>query len=235
MVTSLPNAYPYRRNKLAVIGQGIDTAMFAPLENPVANGDVILCVGRLSRVKNHPALLRAAALLPRRFNVVILGATSGANDEAYAAELHQLMDELALRDMVVFEKAVPAAALPSRYRACAVHVNLTPTGFGDKVAWEAMACGRPCLVANEDFRETLGRYADELLFCLNDPGDLAAKLLAVLQKSAAERAEIGAYLRSQVERLHSLPRLTERILELLEGISASSPGNPKQSGSVPSA
>jgi glycosyltransferase involved in cell wall biosynthesis len=91
-------------------------------------------------------------------------------------------------------------------------VNLTPAGFGDKVAWEAMACGRSCLVANEDFRETLGRYADELLFRVNDPADLAAKLSAVLQKSAAERAEIGAYLRSQVERLHSLPRLAENIL-----------------------
>ena len=213
MVTSLPNAYPYRRNKLAVIGQGIDTAMFAPSENPAANDDVILCVGRLSRVKNHPALLRAAALLPCRFRVVILGATSGADDEAYAAELRQLANELALRDVVFFEKAVPPAELPSRYRVCAVHVNLTPAGFGDKVAWEAMACGRPCLVANEDFRETLGRYAGELLFLLNDPADLAAKLSAVLKKSAAERAEIGSYLRSQVERLHSLPRLAERILE----------------------
>jgi glycosyltransferase involved in cell wall biosynthesis len=79
-----------------------------------------------------------------------------------------------------------------------------------------MACGRPCLVSNGDFRETLGRYADELLFRVNDPVDLAAKLSAVLEKSAAERAEIGAYLRGQVKRLHSLSRLAERILELLQ-------------------
>jgi glycosyltransferase involved in cell wall biosynthesis len=216
MVASLPNAYPYRRNKLAVIGQGIDTALFAPSGNRAAKDDVILCVGRLSRVKNHPTLLRAAALLPRRFRVVILGASSGADDEAYAAELRQLVDQLALCDVVVFERAIPPGELASRYRACAVHVNLTPAGFGDKVAWEAMACGRPCLVANEDFRETLGRYADELLFRVNDPVDLAAKISAMLEKSAAERAEIGAYLRGQVEQLHCLPRLAERILDLLQ-------------------
>jgi len=77
------------------------------------------------------------------------------------------------------------------------------------------ASSRPCLVANEDFRETLGWYADELLFRANNPADLAAKLSAMLEKSAAERTEIGAYLRGQVERLHCLPRLAERILDLL--------------------
>ncbi len=30
MVTSLPGAYPYRKDKLSVIGQGIDTELFAP-------------------------------------------------------------------------------------------------------------------------------------------------------------------------------------------------------------
>ena len=60
MVTSLPHAYPYRKNKLSVIGQGIDTALFAALPTAVASDDLVLCAGRISRVKNHPTLLRAA-------------------------------------------------------------------------------------------------------------------------------------------------------------------------------
>ena len=215
MVTSLPGAYPYRKDKLAVIGQGIDTGLFCPLENGRASNDTILCVGRLSRVKNHPTLIRAAALLPRRFRVIILGATSGPDDEAYARELRALVAELGLGEIVTFEKPVPATELPPHYQRCAVHVNLTPAGFGDKVAWEAMSCGRPCLVANEDFRETLGRCDAELLFRDRDAADLAAKLGALLEKTSAERDEIGAYLRGQVERLHSLPRLADRILEQL--------------------
>jgi glycosyltransferase involved in cell wall biosynthesis len=95
-------------------------------------------------------------------------------------------------------------------------VNLTPAGFGDKVAWEAMSCGRPCLVANDDFRETLGRYEKELLFRSGYPTDLAGKLRSLLNRTSAQRNEIGLYLREQVERLHSLPRLATRVLDELQ-------------------
>jgi hypothetical protein len=111
-----------------------------------------------------------------------------------------------------------------------VHVNLTPAGFGDKVAWEAMSCARPCLVANEDFRETLGEHADALLFRHGDAEDLARKLEALLTKSTDEHDAIGSDLRAQVERLHSLPRLAGRILEQIAlagsaSIRASAPEN----------
>jgi glycosyltransferase involved in cell wall biosynthesis len=218
MVASLPNAYPWRKDKLTIIGQGIDTALFSP-NGLRASDDAILCAGRLSRVKNHATLLRAAALLKQPLRIVFVGKATGSEDERYAAGLRRLAQELGLSDRVVFEKPVPPAQLPVWYRRCAVHVNLTPSGFGDKVAWEAMACGRPCLVANEDLRETLGQYADELLFRVNDSVDLAAKLEGLLNKTSAERDEIGANLRGQVERLHSLPRLADRIIEQLRRFS----------------
>jgi glycosyltransferase involved in cell wall biosynthesis len=217
MVTSLPHAYPYRKDKLSVIGQGIDTALFAPSPTAVASDDLVLCAGRISRVKNHPTLLRAAAFLRIPFRLVILGATAGTDDEIYARELKQLASELGLEDSVTFARPVPRGELPEHYRRCAVHVNLTPAGFGDKVAWEAMSCGRPCLVANDDFRETLGEHAGELLFRGDDAIGLAQKLAALLAKSSTERAAIGADLRAQVERLHSLPRLAERILAEVKG------------------
>jgi len=215
MVTSLPNAYPYRKDKVAVIGQGIDSTLFAPVANSAVDDHLILCVGRISRVKNHPTLLRALALLPEQFHLVILGATAGADDEAYTVELRSLAAELRIEGRVVFAPPAPREELPAHYSRCAVHVNLTPAGFGDKVAWEAMSCGRPCLVANDDFRETLGRCENDLLFRGEDAADLAGKLRVLLAKSAAERNEIGTYLRTQVGRLHSLPGLADRILEQL--------------------
>lgn len=229
IVTSLPSAYPYRKGKLSVIGQGIDTALFAPDPKITAEDDLLLCVGRISRVKDHPTLLRALGLLHRSARLVILGATAGAEDEAYAAELRALVAQLRLENVVTFAPPLARGGLPERYRCCAVHVNLTPAGFGDKVAWEAMSCGRPCLVANEDFRETLGDHAADLLFRPRDAADLAQKLGALLQKNAGERTAIGADLRAQVERLHSLPRLAERILAELgpgtrrEPVAANSP------------
>ena len=215
IVTSLPRAYPYRHDKVTVIGQGIDTTLFAPAAEPVADDALILCVGRLSRVKNHPTLLRAFAALPERFRLAILGATAGADDEAYLAELHQLTATLGLTSRVAFEPPVPPTQLPARYHRCAVHVNLTGPGFGDKVAWEAMSCGRPCLVANDDFRETLGRYEHGLLF--HTAEELTAKLTHLLALTPQEREAIGQYQRTQVQRLHSLPRLAERILSVIAG------------------
>jgi glycosyltransferase involved in cell wall biosynthesis len=213
MVTSLPRAYPYRHDKVTIIGQGIDTALFAPLEGFVADDDLLLCVGRLSRVKNHPTLLRAFSQLPDRFRLSILGATAGADDEAYLAELKSLASALGIAERVAFEPPVPATELPAQYRRCAVHVNLTPAGFGDKVAWEAMSCGRPCLVANDDFQETIEPHAADLLF--HNADELVARLQALLARTPAERDEIGLRLRSQVMRLHSLPRLAERILAVI--------------------
>ena len=215
MVTSLPNAYPYRQDKLTIIGQGIDTTLFAPAADGAVSEDLILCVGRISRVKDHPTLLRAFARLPRGYRLVILGATAGAADEAYLAELRALIAALEIGDAVTFAAPVPPRELPANFRRCAVHVNLTPAGFGDKVAWEAMSCARPCLVANEDFAETLGDSREQLLFRTGDSDDLAAKLTALLHQSPPERAATGQYLRGQVERLHSLPRLADRILEQL--------------------
>lgn len=219
MVTSLPAAYPWRRDKLTVIGQGIDTDLFVPGEGRRHDVLTVLCAGRLSPVKDHPTLLRAAALLRDRgvtdFRVVILGRPAGS-DAGYADALRAQVRALGLEQVVAFEPPVPMEELVPWYQGCAVHVNLTPAGFGDKVAWEAMACGAPCLVANADFRETLGRHAPDLLFRHGDAEELADRLQDLLGRPAAEREAIGAYLRGQVVRLHSLDQLSGRIVSLLE-------------------
>ena len=69
-------------------------------------------------------------------------------------------------------------------------MNLTPAGFGDKVAWEAMSCGRPCLGANHDFRDTLGGHAERLFFCGDE--DLAAKIAALRHETPASEAAMQA-------------------------------------------
>jgi len=222
MVTSLETAYPYRKDKLVVIGQAIDTDLFAPDGTPPVEPPMILCVGRLSPVKDHPTLLRAAALMRREwgkpFRVVILGGPAGPQDEPYVRSLHRKVEELALQDIVSFHPPVPMTELPNWYRRCTVHVNLTPTGSGDKVAWEAMACGRPCLVANEGFRETLGDYSAILLFRYRDSIDLASKLGSILSLPSSEWEGIGQYLRERVVQLHSLERLVTRLLSVFSEI-----------------
>jgi glycosyltransferase involved in cell wall biosynthesis len=216
MVTSLATAYPYKHDKLIVVGQGIDTDLFAPDAEVVPdNPPMILCVGRLSPVKGHPTLLRTAALLRQRwekpFRLVIVGDPAGPRDEPYVRSLQQQVKELALEGTVFFEPGVPMDCLPRWYQRCTVHVNLTPPGFGDKVAWEALACARPCLIANKAFEETLGEYAGPCLFRHGDPEDLTDRLYWALSLSETKRALIGFYFRQQVMKMHGLKRLMDRL------------------------
>jgi glycosyltransferase involved in cell wall biosynthesis len=222
MVSSLPSAYPYKHDKLAVIGQGIDTRLFAPGDVAPESPPLVLCVGRLSPSKGHLTLIRAAALLrerrPAPFRIVALGGPAGPGDDDYVASLRTLTVDLGLQDVVEFEPPSPWTALPEWYRRSTVHVNLTPIGYGDKVAWEAMSCARPSVVANPGFGETLGRYTDDLLFRHNDHEDLARKLAAVLDLPAQARGQMGGYLREQVARLHSIDSLADKLVEILEDV-----------------
>lgn len=223
MVTSLAPAYPYRHDKLSVVGQGIDTDLFSPgrLADCPAEPAIVLCAGRLSPVKGHETLLEAAGLLRREgappFRLVLAGGPAVPADHAYRERLAERARALGVAGMLELPGPQSTSALVDWYRSCTVHVNLTPAGFGDKVALEAMACGTPCLVANEGFRETLGDDADRLLFEWRDAADLANKLRSLLEASAADRRGLGLRLRARVQELHGLDRLAARLVAILSG------------------
>jgi glycosyltransferase involved in cell wall biosynthesis len=229
MVASVATAYPYKRDKFIAIGQGIDTDLFSidartlPEDPPM-----ILCAGRLSPVKNHPILLKAVWLLQqnygRAFRVVIVGGPATSRDKSYVRSLHEQTVQLGLEKTICFEPAVPMESLPSWYRRCTVAVNMTPTGSGDKVVWESMACGRPCLVANEGFRETLGGYADHCLYSYGDSEHLAARLKWLLSLPQNEQTAIGRYLRQQVKSMHGLARLASTLVDIFESANDSKAG-----------
>lgn len=222
MVTSVAVAYPFKHDKLTVVGQGIDVDLFTSSDILPETPPMILCVGRLSPVKDHPTLLKAAALLRERwqhpFRVVILGGPASSKDGDYVQALHRQVLTLALQDIVRFQQSLPMVDLPYWYQRCTVHVNMTPTGFGDKVAWEAMACARPCLVANEGLRDTLGKYAEQLMFPYRNAEQLATHLMVLLEMSPTQREHMGLYLRERVKQMHSLDRLAKRLVEVCRDV-----------------
>ena len=81
---------------------------------------MILCAGRLSPVKDHPTLLRAAALarnqIGERFRVVVLGSPARPSDERYVDSLRDVINELRLETIVVFHPAVASEELLDWYR-----------------------------------------------------------------------------------------------------------------------
>lgn len=222
LVSAIADSYPYRKDKLAVIGHGIDTDEFTPAGGSAVQEGMILCVGRLSPAKDHRTLIDAASLLRQTrtgaFRVVLVGGTAVSRDREYLRSLRERVKQLKLEDAIAFEPPVRRRELPSWYRRCTVHVNLAANGSIDKVALEAMACGRPSLVANEGFRETMGKYADSLVFRHGDATDLAEKLSRVLRLRSRERDQLGRYLCARVLRLHSLDRLAQRLIDILTAV-----------------
>ena len=221
MVASIPEAYPYRHDKLTVVGHGIDTDLFTS-DTPVSRQEppLILCVGRLSPMKDHPTLLRAAALLKENwrhsFRVMIVGGPAVSRDRSYVRALHEQAQQLGLAETVEFVQPVSLDRLPPWYAHSTVNVNLSPIGSGDKVVWEALACGKLCLFANPGFTPTFGDYAEQCRFSHGNPHQLAERLLWALSLTQDERAAIGAYLRERVVSMHGLDRLAQKLVELFQ-------------------
>ena len=221
MVSCLSSAYPYKHDKLLQVGHGIDTSLFFP-DAAIIREDlpVILCVGRLSPVKDHPTLIKAVGLLRQTwaepFRVVILGAAATAGDDGYVRSLHQQIKELSLEEIVSFEAPVPVTQLPAWYRRASVYVNMTQTGSADKVAWEAMGCGVLCIAANEGFKDTLGIYADRCVYDYGNAVSLMDRLKWALSLPQSERAAIGAYLGKRMETMHGLDRLSQSLVTIFQ-------------------
>lgn len=220
-VASLYESYPYKKNKLRVIGQGIDTELFKnTVPRSAASPARILYSGRLSRVKNVETFIEALGLLQQHGGPAVVGEivgnAQGSEDTRYEAALKQQVQVLGLTETVVFRPALPRHALPALNVTADLYVNMTPTGSGDKVVWEAMACETPVLAANQGFAETMGQYADILLFEYGNAVDMQQKIAHFLALSPEKRADIGAYLRQQVLRLHSLEALPGKVLSLMQ-------------------
>ena len=217
MVTSAETAYHYKPDKLAVIGQGIDTELFSPDGTASVNPPLLLSVGRLSPIKDLLTFVRAVHLL-RQWGYDLQAALIGdapERDHLYTEQIKSEVERLGLNSVVQFAGAVPHGRVVRWYRRCVAHINCSPSDHSlDKAALEAIACGKPSLSSTLGFRETMGQWADWLLFRQGDAGDLAKKLKALLELSAAEREGIGLYLREQVIQMHNLERLTDKLIEL---------------------
>lgn len=215
MVASVFEAYPYNKDKLVVIGQGIDTDIF---ENKTENKEnIILYTGRISRSKDIDTLIKAFKINETYlsgYKIHLIGNVIEMDGSDYISELKYLIKSLNLEDKVIFKAAVLRNLLPNVYSHSKLFINLTPAGFGDKVAWEAMACETPTLVANPGMKETLGEYENLCLFEYKNENDLAIKMLQILQMSDKERNQMGLYLRNQVIKLHSLEALPHKVLSL---------------------
>jgi glycosyltransferase involved in cell wall biosynthesis len=235
--TSTAGGFRLPSRKVKVVGQGIDTQVFAPQANRSRESALqTVTVGRISRSKNYEQLLAALSILRTQgapFRVSIIGAPITAQDEEYLGELKENISRDGLETHVSFEGPLPNQAIVPHLKQAGLFVNMGKTGSLDKAILEAMACGLPILTCNEALYEILGPdLSTRLIFPKDDSHALAQRMTWVMGMPVAERVALGMRLREIVVEEHDLSRLVDTIVAIVEkgsGRGASS----RRGGGVP--
>jgi glycosyltransferase involved in cell wall biosynthesis len=177
------------RGPSTVIGHGIELGLLGPRDRAESRrelgipeeGTVVSFAGRLAHDKGIDVLLEAAARMPGRVGVLIVG---GGPEQA---ALHAQAERLGMADRVWFPGPLPmervgtaltagdVVAMPSRHE---------PWG---RVAIEAMACEVPLVVGGGHLPALVQEHARVVR--PDDPEGLAAALREAIEESGPARAE----------------------------------------------
>jgi len=224
VVSSTPEGFRLPSEKLVVVGQGIDTGVFKPVEGPRPKRPfTVLSVGRISPVKDYETLVGAADILVnqqehRELRFVVVGDVGTVEQEEYAHHLRDLVKARRLETYVEFVGSVPYGRVVDYYRQADAFVSTSRTGSLDKAGLEAMACGLPLLTCNEAFTNVLGDFSDRLMFDKGNADELAEKILDVIEIKPETRLVFEKTLRCIVVQEHDIERLMNRITSVFEGI-----------------
>jgi glycosyltransferase involved in cell wall biosynthesis len=211
----------FRRARVVVIPNGIDTRRFAPdresgLKCRASWGIpdrslVIGLVGRLNRMKDHETFLRAAAIFAHSRGDVKFVCIGGGPDN-YLGELRRLVAQLGLTDRVIWLGSL--TDMPSAYNALDICCSSSAFGEGlPNAIAEAMACAVPCVVTDVgDSALVVGDTG--VVVPPRDPYALAAGWAALADRMTHNPA-LGNAARDRIESRLSLPALIRDTSEVL--------------------
>jgi glycosyltransferase involved in cell wall biosynthesis len=195
------------RDRLRVVPNGFDPERFRP-GGPFRKGDYLLFVGRLVPYKGLEVLLRALATARVGAPLLVVG------DGPLRPSLQQLARRLGVE--AHFLGAVPDRELPALYRGARLTVLPSVNrqeAFGI-VLVESMACGTPVLASALPGVEEVAQ-AGGLTAPPGDADALAAQLRAALEPGRLPR---GPPLAHKVGALYSWDAVTDRLLEVYDGV-----------------
>jgi len=176
-----------KKLKTAVISNGVDTGKFKPLPADKffskfklkRGGQNILFVGRLHPEKSIDTLIKACPKIIKQFPQARLWIGGGGYLED---ALRGLAKKLKAEKSIVFFGRLNVSDLVLAYNACDIFVLPSLAELEGMVVLEAMACGKPLVIA--DSSASASPYLvnnNGLLFKPRDAADLASKILRLLQ------------------------------------------------------
>jgi glycosyltransferase involved in cell wall biosynthesis len=222
VVTSTREGFRLKSDKVSIVGQGIDTDRFKPLDVcKEGSTEVILSVGRISPIKDYETLIEAADILVnekrrRDLEFVVVGDVGTEAQREYLDKIKEMVRQCQLERHFRFVGPVPHSEVARYYQVCDVFANISHTGSLDKVVLEAMACGRVPITCNEAFKDTFDNCARMLMFEKGNADDFAGKVINVIEMNGEPRLVVERMLRDIVVREHSIEELVNRITGIFE-------------------
>ncbi|PIR83438.1 hypothetical protein COU19_00555 [Candidatus Kaiserbacteria bacterium CG10_big_fil_rev_8_21_14_0_10_56_12] len=192
--TASKESFRLPSDKVCVTGHGIDTHFFHP-DSAVVRGRTVLSVGRLSPVKRHDLVIRAAAC--DALDVKTIG------DGTEHDRLARLAEELQVAHRITFCGSETQEVLRREYQQARALVHTSETGSLDKVVLEALACGLPVVTTSTILSDL------PVVVVAPTPEAIAESLRSLTGTGDAARA---AY----VQEHHSLERLVPQLVAKLE-------------------
>lgn len=189
--TASKESFRIKTEKVNVMGHGIDVDFFSPDLN-VVRTMALLSVGRLSKVKRHDLVIRAAAIVGRELCV--------AGEGPERKNLESLSKSLGVK--AHFLGGLTQAGLRDEYREAAFLVHTSETGSLDKVVLEALSCGLPVVTTSRNLSDL------PVVVVATDPGAIAVG-------AQANRSASTEFLTSFVREHHSLNSLIPSILKII--------------------
>lgn len=212
--TASKESFPLPSKKKYVVGHGITTneSPLQPREmNPILR---ILCLGRVTRVKNLEIVVEVARLLNETsipFIVSIIGPTI---DVIYKKELEAQIISYGIEGKVIFHDAVLHDMLHTVYSTVDVLLHPSKTGSIDKAVLEAIEGGVIPVASCMPYDELLGRHA----LCVSEdtPSAYYSILKEIHNMDGAILDDVLSKLHEEVVRRHSLSTLPQRIFNTTE-------------------
>lgn len=203
--TSTPEGFGIPSKKLHIVGQGIDTDLFAPNKGKKKSETVrIVSVGRISTVKHIEILIQAIQIIREHIpeaQLFVYGGSQTKDEKEYEERLKREVVVRNLEDAVFFYGSVLFTDLPDLIGRAHVFAQASQTGSLDKAVLEALALGIPAVSTNNAFKSFPG-----VIYSSSEPRAFAENV----QKALAQES-----FRDNIVKHHSLPGLIENIMGIL--------------------
>lgn len=212
-----PFSYFSKNRKAKVMPVGINTEIFFMDESVDRAVDSILCLGRISPVKNIDILIKAAKILKDQGKKFVANVVGSATDDNYYRGLKKMAEDYALSQMINFRGGIANLKTPFEYNQHEIFVNLTNSGSMDKTIYEAMACGALVILCNRSFEKIFPReFLAYLMFKEKDENDLAQKLAKVLTMDDKLKGDYRAWAGRYVLENHSVIKLVAMVVDYIK-------------------